>query len=89
MKMDWPFPPPDEKRIEELLRKSPDDAIAIWLNGSFTIGEEPALFEAIREGLLLRLDDDEMTGIVCDCMDSGASVAHCKELLFKASHLKQ
>ena len=38
--MNWPFPPPDKKRFDELVQKSPDEAISIWLQGDFTIGEE-------------------------------------------------
>ena len=86
--MKWPFPAPDKKRFEELRQKPPEVAISIWLQGEFTIGEEPALLEAIRDGLSLRLDDGEITEIICDCMDDDLSAPQCKERLFKASHLK-
>lgn len=87
--MNWPIPPSDKARFEQLRQKPADEAIFIWLDGDFTIGEEPALLEAIRRGLSISLDDGAVTEIICDCMDDDLSTEQCRERLLEASRQSQ
>lgn len=62
---------------------TPIGAIQKWLNGEFTIGDEPALIAAIKQDRI-RLDDQTIENIILDAMDDELSADECLERLLNA-----
>lgn len=73
------FPPTDKARFEKLRTLTPVAAVQAWLNGSFGIGDEPALTYSIRKDALITLSDAEITAAICDAMDQGLDAHACLE----------
>ena len=67
--------------FESLKKMSPLEAVRAWLEGSFCIGDEPALLEAIRKEPGILLTDDEITELMCDAMDAGWKPQKCLDRL--------
>lgn len=75
------FPMPDPKNYLRLQRLPAEEAIACYLEGAFTIGEENALAEAIQNGLRLPMKKEDIESILSDCMADEVSVEECKQRL--------
>ncbi len=75
------FPAPDPKNYQRLRNLSPEEAIACYLGGDFTIGEDPALLEAIQRGLSLPMKHEAIQEILFVCLEAGATVAECRSRL--------
>lgn len=71
----------DPKNYLRLQSLSANDAIACYLAGDFTIGEESALVDAIQKGLSLPMKKDEIEDILLDCLDDEATVEECRNAL--------
>jgi hypothetical protein len=80
------FPIRDPKNYERLRRLPPDEAIASYLGGDFTIGEESALAEAVQRGLSLPLKKEEVEAVLSDSMADEVSVAECRNRLLAAAN---
>jgi len=63
------FPPQDEKRYERLRTLSPIEAVQAFLDGSFGIGDEPALIEAIQRDRRVMMSGKEITDVIFEAMD--------------------
>jgi len=73
---------PDQKRFESLRKLAPVEAVKAWLEGSFGIGDEAALIEAIRKDNRVTRSDDEIIDFMADAMLEDASDAqHCLDRL--------
>jgi hypothetical protein len=73
------FPPTNNERFEKLKTLTPIAAVQAWLNGSFGIGDEPALIYSIRKDARVLLSDDEITDIICNAIDDGLDANACLE----------
>ena len=67
----------DRQRFEALRALSPIEAVRAWLDGEFSIGDEPALIEAIRKDTRVSLSDDDIIDAVLDAMDEGLDAESC------------
>lgn len=75
----------NKQRFESLKNLAPIEAITVWLDGNFGIGDEPALISAIRKDTRISLSDDAIIDAVCDAMDEELSAQECLERLASAS----
>ncbi len=64
------FPIPDPAHFAFLKHLPPHQAIQIWLDGDFRIGEEPALLHAIKSGFSLNISDSALMDIIFDAMEA-------------------
>ena len=71
----------DPKNYLRLQSLPAEEAIAYYLEGDFTIGEESALVEAVRKGLSLPLKKEEIDDILAESMADEVSVEECKRRL--------
>jgi hypothetical protein len=58
----------DQNRFESLKKLAPVEAVKAWLEGSFGIGDEPALIEAIRKDNRVTRSDNEIIDFMADAM---------------------
>ena len=79
------FPIRDPQNYERLRRLPADEAIAAYLGGYFTIGEEGALVEAVQRGLSLPLKRESVEAVLSDSMADEVSVADCRGRLLAAT----
>ncbi len=75
------IPPTNRERFERLRLLNPLDAIQAWIDGSFGIGDEPALIEAIRKDFRVVMPDNEIIEIMCDAMDEEWDASKCLKKL--------
>ena len=71
------FPIKDPKNYERLKRLSPLAAVQVWIDGDFSIGEDPALLFAIRTGTNTKLSDSEITDLICDSIEAEEDAKTC------------
>jgi len=71
------IPMRDIENYRRLERLSPLEAIRVFLDGDFTIGEDEALMSAIRGDLSVRLSDERIADIMADCMEIEDSPEEC------------
>jgi hypothetical protein len=79
------FPIRDPQNYERLRRLPADQAIACYLDGDFTIGEDSALAEAVQRGLALPLKKEEVEEVLSDCMAEEVSIDECRKRLLAAA----
>jgi len=65
----------DQKRFDSLKKLSPVEAVKAWLEGSFGIGDEAALIEAIRKDNRITRSDNEIIDFMADAMLEESSEA--------------
>ncbi len=75
------FPASDPKNYQRLQNLSAEAAIACYLEGEFTIGEDDALVDAVQKGLRLPMKKESIGSILSDCMVEEVSVEECKARL--------
>ena len=75
----------NKQHFESLKNLAPIEALTVWLDGNFGIGDEPALISAIRKDTRISLSDDAIIDAVCDAMDEELSAQECLERLASAS----
>lgn len=75
----------NKQRFESLKNLAPIDAIIVWLEGDFGIGDEPALISDIRKDTRISLSDDAIIDAVCDAMDEELSAQECLDRLASVS----
>jgi hypothetical protein len=73
--------PQDKKRFEKLSALSPVDAVRAWLNGDFSMGDEPALISTIRKDPRIKISDDAIEDTVLEAMDEELDAEACLEWL--------
>ena len=76
----------DPKNYLRLQSLPADEAIACYLAGDFTIGEEGALVDAIQKGLSLPIKKEKIEDILLDCLDDEATVEECRNALVSGGH---
>ena len=76
--------PKDKNRFESLSALAPIDAIRVWLDGDFGMGEEPALILAIRKDARILFSDPEIEEAILDAMDDNLDAPACLERLIGA-----
>jgi hypothetical protein len=59
----------NKQRLESLKNLAPIEAVIVFLDGDFGMGDEPALISAIRKDTRILLSDNEIIDAVCDAMD--------------------
>jgi hypothetical protein len=79
------FPIRDPKNYERLRRLPADEAIACYLRGDFTIGEDPALLEAIQRGLSLPMRHERIQDILLACSEEAVRAEECRRRLVSGS----
>ena len=79
------FPIRDPKNFERLRSLKAEEAIACFLGGDFTIGEESALAEAVQKGLSLPLKKEEVETVLSDSMADEVSADECRRRLLAAA----
>ncbi|MBK9989496.1 MAG: hypothetical protein IPP19_01865 [Verrucomicrobia bacterium] len=77
----------DPKNYLRLQCLPADEAIACYLAGDFTMGEEFALAEAIQKGLSLPMTKADVEAILLDCLDDEMTAEECRSTLI-AGRLK-
>ncbi len=75
------FPPANRERFEKLRLLNPLEAIQAWIDGSFGIGDEPALIKAIRKDFRVVMPDEDILDIMCDAMDEECDASTCLKKL--------
>ncbi len=75
------FPPANRERFESLRLLNPLEAIQAWIDGSFGIGDEPALIEAIRKDFRVVMPDEEIIDILRDAWDEEWDASTCLKKL--------
>lgn len=65
----------DQKRFASLKKLSPVEAVKAWLEGSFGIGDEAALIEAIRKDNRITRSDNAIIDFMADAMLEESSEA--------------
>jgi hypothetical protein len=78
------MPTPNQERFDRLRALSPIDAVQAWLDGAFSIGDEPAMIAAIRRDPRVALSDDDITDIVMEALYEGLDASACLERLASA-----
>jgi hypothetical protein len=73
----------NRNRFESLSALAPVDAVRVWLDGDFGMGDEPALISAIRKDTRISLSDDDITDAIVDAMDNNLDAVACLERLAK------
>jgi len=71
----------NKQSSDNLQELDPIDAIQVWLDGAFGIGDESAMIKAIRKDKRIILPDEEITDIVCDAMGENLDAHACLERL--------
>lgn len=56
---------------------TPEEAIIIWLEGAFTMGEEDVLAEVVKQGLSLKMSESDIIDMVSNCMVEGLYAKEC------------
>ena len=79
------FPAPDPKNYQRLRSLPAEKAIACYLGGDFTIGEDPALLEAIQRGLSLPMKHEDIQEILFACIEAAVTVEECKGRLISGA----
>lgn len=87
------FPPTDKARYERLRQLTPVEAVRAWIAGSFGIGDESALVEAIRKDRRVTLSESKISGRMIEWMEAAeegelnpeTDAADCLEKLAKKS----
>lgn len=72
---------PNQPRMEALKKLSPLEAVQVWLDGDFSINDEPALGTAIRKDARITLSDSEIIEIIVAAMEDDCNAAKCWERL--------
>lgn len=80
-----PFPIPDPTNYARLQRLPAEAAMACYLAGEFTIGEETALVDAIQRGLSLPLKKQKIEDILLECLEDEVGVSEVRERLMAAA----
>jgi hypothetical protein len=75
----------NQERFDRLRALAPVDAVRAWLDGGFSIGDEPAMITAIRRDARVSLSDDDIIKTVCSAMEEGLDAAACLERLAASS----
>lgn len=75
------FKPQNLERFEKLKTLSPLEAVQSWMDGDFGIGDEPALYFAIRKDARVTLSDGDIAEAVFEAMDEGLTAQACLERL--------
>ena len=73
--------PKNKKRFETLSALAPVEAVRVWLDGDFGIGDESVLIRAIRKDRRVSLSDDDLIDVICTAMDDGLDASACLERL--------
>lgn len=79
------FPIRDSKNFERLRSLPAEEAIACFLGGDFTIGEESALAEAVQKRLSLPLKKEKVEAVLSDCMANEVYAEECRRRLLAAA----
>ncbi len=72
---------PNQQRMEALQKLSPLEAVQVWLDGDFSINDEPALCAAIRKDFRITLSDSDIIDIILESMDDECNAEKCLERL--------
>ena len=75
------FAAPDPKNYQRLQSLPAEEAIACYLGGKFTIGEDSALLEAIQRGLSLPMKHEKIEDILLACAEEEVTVEECRSRL--------
>lgn len=75
------MPSANRQRFDRLRSLDPMQAISAWLFGEFSIGDEPALMEAIRKDPRVTLTDEAMMDAMATAIDQGLVAADCLDFL--------
>ncbi len=68
---------PNSERFDRLQALPPPEAVRVWLEGDFGIGDEPAMIAAIRADPRVTLADRDIIDVICGAMDDGVDARTC------------
>jgi len=69
--------PQDMKSFAELSALLPVDAVRAWLDGDFSIGDEPAMISAIRKDPRIKMSSAAIEDAILDAMDEELDAEAC------------